>query len=264
MQTILLVRAQLKRCDSDIRPVVGAHFAVAFNTREPIGAVSIHLRRGCARLPRSGSGTAGIGAKILRAFVFKSSERDTHSPSIPLTVAPISLGAKTYCENPFLHRFTFSSHAPSFRWTPAVYGARTSCPPATDIFVALASSQCSRRLDIAAITDCIGKMPMPRLAGKMPAPHKLHVCTRQIDNSAREHASLCNNKVNKKDETSKTPRNPLIFEHWSAESPTTGKFARALMKHSGSGAVFRLKSVMHSWFVRQSYGDLTAVLQGGA
>jgi len=33
----ILVRAQLKRCNSEKRPVVGAYFAVAFNTREPIG-----------------------------------------------------------------------------------------------------------------------------------------------------------------------------------------------------------------------------------
>ena len=32
----LLVRAPLKRRDSEKRPVVGAYFAVAFTTREPI------------------------------------------------------------------------------------------------------------------------------------------------------------------------------------------------------------------------------------
>ena len=172
----------------------------------PGPAESIHVRRGCAR----------TGARMHCAFAFKPSERDTHSPSIPLTVIRISVGAKAYCENPFSHRFTFSSHAPSFRWTPAVYGARISRLPATDIFVALASSQCSRRLDIAAITDCIGKMPMPRLAGvagRMPAPQKLRVCTRQYANSVKASTNRYSMVVNKNDQPADTPQNPLIFGH---------------------------------------------------
>ena len=178
-------------------------------------AVSIHLRRGCAR----------TGAKMLRAFVFKPGERDTPPPQFlsPFPKAPRAQRLTVRVR--FLTDSHFLSQAPSIRWTPAVYGTRISVrqahgpslsrarPPATDMFVASASSQCSRRLDIAAITECIGKMPMPRLAGRMPALHELRMCTRQIDKFAHESASLCNNKVNKKDESAETPQNPLIFDH---------------------------------------------------
>ena len=178
-------------------------------------AVSIHLRRGCTR----------TGADMFRTFVFKSGERDTPPPQFlsPFPKAPRAQRLTVRVD--FLTDSHFLSHEPSFRWNAVVYGVRTSCPQATDIFVALASSRCSRRLKCAAKTDFMGKMPMPRSAGETPAPHKLHVCMRQIDKSARESASLCNNKVNKKDESAETPQNPLIFEHSRGAAPSNLFFA---------------------------------------
>ena len=52
-----------------------------------------------------------------------------------------------------------------------------------------------------------------RLAGETPAPHKMLVCMRQNDNSANMSANLCDNVVNKKDESTETPQKSLISEH---------------------------------------------------
>ena len=38
---LLLGRAQLKRCDNEKRPAVGAYFVVAFNTHDPIIVLGI-------------------------------------------------------------------------------------------------------------------------------------------------------------------------------------------------------------------------------
>ena len=83
-------------------------------------------------------------------------------------------------------------------------------------FVALASSQCSRHWVSLSKTDCMGKMPMPRVAGEPPALHP-HLCMRPIGNSAAAFANQGDNSINTKNASATTPQKSLIFDHSSAQ-----------------------------------------------
>ena len=198
-------------------------------------------------------------------FVFKASEKATPSPQHFLTHDHKPLGATAYGENRRFSLFSFHSYAPSIRWERQ--SPQSAAMDAMPRFVAwrlwpmtnvkrergwmpnplgirhipllsgsgltfdMAGTAMPR--DQSAPHNYRDRIICPSLADDPSAPHKLHVCTRQYDNSAVPITNRCNKWNNNNDERATTPQKRSISDHshnrYSTQSLGNWKKAETLL-----------------------------------